>query len=354
MTPTSFIDGQNPAYTLDSRNLKVAVRPFLEYRVKETKGIPLILAPMAGVTDHAFRLICASHGADGCVTEMVSAKAVHFSDKKTNVLARIGTDEAPCALQIFGSDPQIMAESAAKLLALARADESAAVPVAIDINMGCPVKKVVSNGEGSALMRSPRLVGEIVKAVSDSVDIPVSVKIRAGWDAEHKNAVEIAGIARENGASFVTVHGRTRSQMYMPGADYTVIADVKKALDVPVIGNGDVFSAEDALRLLETGCDGIMVARGALGNPFIFSEIRSALRGEKYEKPHPSVVIETAMKHLHLLVREKGETAVLEFRKHAAWYTKGMRGASSVRSKMNSAQTAEELAELFDSLAKLN
>lgn len=350
MTPTSFLDGQNPAYTLDSRNFKVALRPFLEYRVAEIKDIPLILAPMAGITDRAFRLICSSHGANGCVTEMVSAKAVHFSDKKTGVLARIGAGEAPCALQIFGSDPQIMAQSAATLLSRARADKSAAVPVGIDINMGCPVKKVVSNGEGSALMRSPQLVGQIVKAVSNSVDIPVSVKIRAGWDAEHKNAVEIAYTAQENGASLITVHGRTRSQMYMPGADYSVIADVKKALDVPVIGNGDVFSAEDALRLLETGCDGVMVARGALGNPFIFTEIRSALRGERYEKPDSSLVIETAVKHLDLMISEKGDMAVFEFRKHASWYTKGMRGASSVRSKINYAQTREEMAELLYSL----
>lgn len=312
--------------------------------------IPIILAPMAGVTDHAFRIICADHGADMCVTEMISAKAVQFNDKKTYDLARIGEDECPCALQLFGSDADIIADSARRLVDHARCGNGA-VPLMLDINMGCPVKKVAGNGEGSALMKTPALAGEIVRKTVDALDIPVSVKIRAGWDVGSKTAPLVARTAEENGASLVAVHGRTRSQMYTPGVDYEIIAKVKKSLSVPVIANGDIYSGQDALRVLEiTGCDGIMIGRGALGNPFIFEEIRCALTGTKYTKPSAEQVIDCAKKHLDLLTKEKGEMGVLEFRKHAAWYTKGMRGASAVRGKMNSAVTKEQMCELFDSL----
>ncbi len=312
--------------------------------------IPIILAPMAGVTDHAFRLICAEHGAHMCVTEMISAKAVQFNDKKTYDLARIGEDECPCALQLFGSDADIIADSAKKLIDRAK-DGEGGVPVMLDVNMGCPVKKVAGNGEGSALMKTPELVGEIVRKTVDTIDIPVSVKIRAGWDVNTKNAPEIALRAEGSGASMVTVHGRTRSQLYTPGVDYDIIAEVKRRLSVPVIANGDIYTGEDALRVLDiTGCDGIMIGRGALGNPFVFKEITCALEGKPYEKPSAEAVIDCAKKHLELLTKEKGEMGVLEFRKHAAWYTKGMRGASSVRSRMNSAVTEEQMCELFDSL----
>ena len=311
---------------------------------------PIILAPMAGVTDHAFRLICAELGADMCVTEMISAKAVQFNDKKTYELARIGEDECPCALQLFGSDADIIADSASRLIAHAR-NGNGAVPVMLDINMGCPVKKVAGNGEGSALMKTPSLVGEIVRKSAECVDLPVSVKIRAGWDVNSKNAPEIAAVAEANGAALVTVHGRTRTQMYTPGVDYGIIAEVKANAGIPIIANGDIYNAEDALRVLEvTECDGIMIGRGALGDPFIFSEIRCALDGKPFERPAPETVIGYAKKHLELLVKEKGEVGVLEFRKHAAWYTKGMRGAAEVRRSMNSAVTCEQMHELFDSL----
>lgn len=312
--------------------------------------IPIILAPMAGVTDHAFRLICGELGADLCVTEMISAKAVQFNDKKTYELARIHEDERPCALQLFGSDADVIADSAKRLTEHAR-NGSGAVPVMLDINMGCPVKKVAGNGEGSALMKNPALVADIVRKTVDNIDLPVSVKIRAGWDVNTKNAPEIAAIAEENGASLVAVHGRTRTQQYMPGVDYDIIAEVKRTVSVPVIANGDICSGEDAVRVLDkTGCDGIMIGRGALGNPFIFGEIKCALEGKAYERPSPVTIINCAKKHLELLVKEKGEMGVLEFRKHAAWYTKGMRGASEVRRRMNSAVTCEQMHELFDSL----
>ncbi len=332
--------------------LTAAFAAFLGIKMQK---VPLILAPMAGVSDHAFRLVCAEHGAQACVTEMVSANAVCYGDKKTAELARIGTDEAPCALQLFGSDPDTVAEAAVRLIADARADENAAVPVAIDLNMGCPVRKIVSTGQGSALMRTPEKAARMVYTLRERIDLPVTVKLRLGWDDDHRNVVEVARLAEENGAAAVTVHGRTRAQMYRPAADYTMIARVKDALSIPVIGNGDVSSADHALDMLKvTGCDGIMIARGALGNPYIFEEIFAILNGKDYTRPSAEQKLHTALHHLSLLCGLHGQRAVLEFRKHAAWYTKGMRGAPAIRAKLCAVENAEEFAELFALLVAQN
>lgn len=310
---------------------------------------------MAGVTDRAFRLVCAEHGAQFCVSEMVSAKAVAFGSKKTAELARIGTDEAPCALQIFGHEPQVLAQSAQALLDFAANDPGAKMPIAVDINMGCPVHKVVTGGDGSTLMRNPALVGEIVRTVSEHLSLPVTVKIRTGWDEHSKNAVQVASAAEQNGVHAVTVHGRTRTQMYAPGIDYESIAAVKRAVSVPVIGNGGIFNAEDAVRMLEsTGCDALMIARGALGNPFIFEEVAATLAGKRYDRPDARTVLAVARRHLALLSSEKGNHAAAEFRKHAGWYTKGMRGSSAVRERLCRAQTVEETEELLFTLEKEN
>ena len=293
----------------------------------------LFLAPLAGVSDRPFRDICRRHGAEYTVSEMVSAKALCYEqatkrlDKiRTAPLASVYSYELPMAIQLFGSEPEFMARAASLIESgeyLGR--EGDARPVAIDINMGCPVHKVVGNGEGSALMKNPRLAGEIVRAVVKAVNLPVTVKIRAGWDPNSINAPEVAKILEDAGASLIAVHGRTRSQMYAPSSDNKVIAEVKKSVSVPVVGNGDIYSADDAVRMIEeTDCDGVMIARGALGNPWIFEEIRARLEGREY--------------------------AVAESRKHLSWYTKGMQGAASARSAINSAKTFDEMKEILKEL----
>ena len=306
----------------------------------------LALAPMAGFTDRAMRAVCHLHGAEYSVTEMVSAKALAFGDKKTFKLAKIMQDEGPCAVQIFGSEPDSMARAAE---VLSRAVEDGAVPVAIDINMGCPVHKIFSSGDGSALMKSPELIEKIVRLVSSAINIPCTVKIRAGVDSSQINAVECALAAEAGGAELITVHGRTRAQMYSGEVDREIIARVKSAVKIPVLANGDVTCAADALLMLkETGADGLMIGRGAVGNPFIFEEIRAAVRGEEYTPPSISERIDCALLQLRLAIEEKGETvAVRESRKQIALYLHSFRGAAGLRARINTALTYADILSAF-------
>ena len=310
----------------------------------------LILAPMAGITDYSFRKIARRYGADFCVSEMISAKAVHFKDEKTAHLAHIHSDDTPISIQIFGHEPDIMAECAYLISTGTYAYvKSNLIPDAIDINMGCPVKKIVTSGDGSALMKSPDLCGEIIKKCVNVSKVPITVKIRAGWDKDSINAVEIAKIAEANGASAITVHGRTREQMYEPYADYGIIAKVKKAVKIPVIGNGDIYSFEDAKRMLEqTEVDSIMVGRGALGNPFIFDEISTKLKGKIYTPPTIFEKLAVAREHVLSMIEEKGELiGVCEARKHLAWYIKGERSCTGVKVAINKASTYRELDDIL-------
>lgn len=299
----------------------------------------IILAPMAGVTDLPFRLMCREQGAGLVCMEMVSAKAVHFNNKNTEALMEIHPEEVPVSLQLFGSEPELMAETAARI------EER---PFAIlDINMGCPVPKVVSNGEGSALMKDPKLAGEIINAVARAVKKPVTVKIRKGFDDDAVNAVEIARIAEANGAAAVAVHGRTREQYYSGKADWDIIRQVKQAVNIPVIGNGDVTDAVSAAELLgQTGCDGVMVGRASRGNPWIFREINSYLdTGVIPERPAREVVCDMILRHAKLLLACKGEyVAVREMRKHVAWYTTGYPHSARLRRMVNEMGTFDELA----------
>lgn len=298
---------------------------------------------MAGYTDRAMRLSAYQMGAEYTVTEMVSAKAVVFGDKKTFNLARIREDEGSVGLQIFGSEPDIMAEGA-RILYDAAEEHGGVKPVAIDINMGCPVNKIFSNGEGSALMKNPELIYKIVDSVSRAVDIPVSVKIRAGVDNSSINAVECAQAAESAGAKLIAVHGRTRSQLYGGVADRKIIADVKKNLRIPVIANGDIVDGESALSMLaDTGADGIMIGRGAVGNPFIFKEIIAALSSGEYTPPTLEEKVEAALFELRTAVCDKGEAfAIPEARKKIALYFKGFRGSAHLRAGINAATTYSE------------
>jgi tRNA-dihydrouridine synthase B len=265
-------------------------------------------------------------------------------------LAAIGENELPMAIQIFGSEPEFMAEAARMLQDLSYKGCCSEVrPAAIDINMGCPVRKITSNGEGSALMRDPKLAGRICLAVSKAVDIPVTVKIRIGWDKNSINAVEMAKRLEAAGAALICVHGRTREQQYAPYADWTQIAAVKKAVNIPVIGNGDIFTPDDALKMInETECDGIMIGRGALGNPWIFENTVNLFEGRPIREISQNEVIDVALSHLRLMIEDKGERAgVAESRKHLGWYMKGLRGAAELRNRINTAATLEELTELL-------
>lgn len=313
----------------------------------EKKAISLWLAPMAGFTDHAFRLICRKFGADFFVTEMISAKALHYKDEKTAALARISHEEGPTAIQIFGSDPDIMAQAAESLSGGSyHGCISEKVPVAIDVNMGCPMRKIVSNGEGSALMRDPDKIYAIVKAMTNAIALPVTVKMRTGWDSNHLNAVECALAAKEGGAKRIAVHGRTREQLYAPPVDAVTIAAVKRAVgETPVIANGGISSADDAKRMLElTGCNGLMIGQAAIGNPWVFREIQCALSGLPYNPPDLSERVAVAKDHLAILAADKGEyTAVREGRPHLARYAKGFRGGARFRERINHAESLSEL-----------
>ncbi len=289
----------------------------------------IFLAPMAGVTDKPFRRICKKYGAGMVYSEMISAKALHYKDKKTHELMSLAADEHPCAVQIFGSEPEIMAEAAEDVF-LSGAD-------VLDINMGCPTPKIVNNGDGSALMKNTELIGKIVKAVSSVSKLPVTVKIRKGWDDESVNAVSAAKIAEESGAAAIAVHGRTRKAFYSGKADWDIIKEVKNAVNIPVIGNGDIWNAYDAKNMFDyTGCDAVMIGRGAQGNPFIFRQICELMKyGEVIYNPSAAEKVRQALEHVEMLVGEKGERrGVCEARKHIAWYLKGMNGAAAVKSEI--------------------
>ena len=314
-----------------------------KYSTEEIYGcsFPVILAPMAGVTDLPFRILCKEQGADVTVTEMISAKALFYGNRNTLPLMEYGPGEHPVGIQLFGSDPELMADMAAGI-----SDRGFDF---IDINMGCPVPKVVNNGEGSALMLDPELAGRIVKEVSARVGLPVTVKFRKGFDDDHVNAVEFARIMEENGAAAVAVHGRTRQEYYSGKADWDIIRRVKEAVDIPVIGNGDLYCADDVIAMREeTGCDGAMAARGARGNPWLFRDIRLALSGrEAEEAPDRDQIGRMILRHAKLAVDFKGEyTAIREMRKHAAWYTAGIRGSAAFRRELNHTSTYGELEKL--------
>ena len=301
----------------------------------------IILAPMAGVTDLPFRFLCKKQGAGLVCMEMVSAKAILYRNRNTAELMRTLPEEAPVSLQLFGSNPKIMGEIAAHI-------QEHPFDI-LDINMGCPVPKVVNNGEGSALMREPKLAEEIIRRVVKASEKPVTVKIRKGFDEAHVNAVEMAMRAEEAGAAAIAVHGRTRDQFYAGAADWEIIARVKEAVGIPVIGNGDADSAERAEKMLrETGCDGVMIGRGARGNPWIFREIVSYLEtGRKPEKPTAQERCACILEHAGLMRRYKGEyTAVREMRKHVSWYTFGWPHAAKLRGRINTVESMEELEKL--------
>lgn len=306
----------------------------------------LILGPMAGVTDLPFRILCAEQGAGLMCMEMVSAKGILYNNKNTEALLAIDEREHPVSLQFFGADADIMAEMAKRV-------EERPFEI-LDINMGCPVPKVVNNGEGSALMKDPLLAGKIIERVAGAIKKPVTVKIRKGFDGEHVNAPEIAHIAQESGAAAVAVHGRTREQFYAGKADWDIIRRVKEAVSIPVIGNGDVRTAQDVLRMKEqTGCDGVMIARGAQGNPWIFSQILHTLEtGEEMAPPSAEEVARMVLRHARMQLEFKGDyTGMREMRKHAAWYTAGYRHAGALRREMNQVETYGQLEELMGRFA---
>lgn len=310
-------------------------------KVKFEKSI--MLAPMAGISDLPFRIICSMMGCDVVYSEMVSAKALYYKDKKTEKLLEISKNESPVAVQIFGSDAEIMARAAHTL----NSRENAI----LDINMGCPAPKIIKNGDGSALMKTPKLAGEIIKAVVKESIKPVTVKIRKGWDSGSVNAVEIAKIAEENGASAVAVHGRTREQFYTGKADWDIIKQVKDVLSIPVIGNGDVFGAQSAKAMFDyTNCDAIMVGRGAQGNPWIFRQINEYVNtGELLKVPTLKERIETVINHMDLLIDCKGEyVGIREMRKHIAWYIKGYKNSARIRDDVNRINTAEEMKTILN------
>ena len=309
----------------------------------------VFLAPMAGIADRAFRELCINYGAGYTVSEMVSSKGLTMGDKKSGELLTLGEIENPAGVQIFGDNPEIMAQAAKMCIKYH--------PNIIDINMGCPAPKIAMNGGGASLMKNPLLAGEIIKAVSKAVDIPVTVKIRKGWDDENITAVELAKIAEKNGAAAITVHGRTRMQMYSGKVDYDIIAKVKKAVDIPVIANVDIVDEQSATIMFEkTNCDAIMIGRGALGNPWIFRRINAYLN-ECRVLPDVSIneKMVVMLKHIQKIIEYKGEyTAMREARHHAAYYTKGIRGGAALRKEISTFEHFEQLEELAYKIAKEN
>ena len=306
---------------------------------------PFLLAPLAGITDGPFRRLCAEQGAALVYSEMVSAKGLWYKDKNTGKLLEILPGEDPVAYQLFGHEPEIMAFAAREL--------EGSGNVIFDINMGCPVPKIVKNGEGSALMKNPDLAHDVIAAAVKNTSKPVTVKIRAGWDAASVNAVEVARAAADAGAAAIAVHGRTREQYYSGKADWSVIAAVKRAVDIPVIGNGDVTDAQAGLRMMEeTGCDFVMVGRGALGNPWIFAELNAAWRGEPLPPPPTKEDKKQMMlRHFGDVLELKGEyVAVREMRKHVGWYLKGVPGAAAFRGRINQINSAEELRQAIEEI----
>ncbi|WIF95645.1 tRNA dihydrouridine synthase DusB [Caminicella sporogenes] len=305
----------------------------------------LALGPMAGVTDLTFRVICKEMGCGLVFTEMVSAKGIYYGDKKTEKLLKIEEGERPVALQIFGSEPEIMAKVAEKLN-----NHNHDI---LDINMGCPTPKIVKNGDGSALLKNPKIIGRIVKSVVRASEKPVTVKIRKGWDESSINAVEVAKIIEQNGAKAISIHGRTREQFYTGKADWEIIKKVKEVVNIPVFGNGDVFTIEDAKAIKEiTNCDGIMIARGAQGNPWIFKRINYYFQtGEILPPPSVEEKVSMCFRHLDMLIDNKGEyIAIREIRKHAAWYLKGIKNSAKIRNEINKSTSIKEIKNCLEKI----
>ena len=305
----------------------------------------IILAPMAGICDLPFRLLCKEQGCDIVYTEMISAKGMYYNNKNTEPLLMTDDREKPVGVQIFGSEPRLMAEQAKRI-------EDRGFEF-IDVNMGCPVPKIVNNGEGSALMKTPELIGDIVNELVNVCSLPVTIKIRAGFNEENKNAVEVAKIAEKAGVTAIAVHSRTREQYYHGKADWNIIKEVKNAVKVRVIGNGDVASAEDYLRIKkETGCDSVMIGRAAKGNPWIFADIKEYLKtGKHLQRPKIDEVCDMMLRHARLMIEYKGEfTGIHEMRKHVAWYTQGMPNSAKLRARINGIETYREIEELINKL----
>ena len=303
----------------------------------------IFLAPMANVTDHAYRAICVSYGAECVCTELISSKAVCYGDRKTDRLAALHEDERPAAIQIFGHEPETMAKAAYLLQKFS--------PAYIDLNFGCPMPKLVNNGDGSAVMRDPALCGRIVREVANAIDVPVTVKIRKGDDDAHVNAVEVAKICEANGASAIFVHGRTRAQLYSGKADRALIGEVKRAVSVPVVGNGDIDSVESAEDMYaQTGCDGIMVGRGCYGAPWLFRALVCHAEGKPYTPPDNAEIRSVLYRQIRMLEEDRGPRALLEMRKHLSHYCRGKTGSARLRERINSVSTREELEELTELL----
>lgn len=303
----------------------------------------IFLAPMAGVTDSTYRIICSQMGAGLVVTEMISAKGLYYKDENTKNLTKINPKEKPVSLQIFGSDPKIMAYVTEKYI---NPREDIEI---LDINMGCPAPKIVKNGDGSALMKKPNLIREICREVVKVSTKPVSIKIRMGWDHNNINGIEIGKIAEEEGISFITLHARTKDMFYSGEADWDYIKKMKESIHIPLIGNGDIFEPIDAIKMMEyTGCDGVAIARAAMGNPWIFSRIENLLNNKEDTEPKPEEKIDMAIKHLNLLCHMKGkDIGVREMRKHIAWYLKGMKNSNKIKNEINTIDKREDMENLL-------